>query len=142
MRLRKLVKNSLLINYGTNRAKQAVLDAMNYNPAITPADTAAASQMDYAELFDASTNKMYFSLLKTIIENNLSAFSNIFDLPSMQPQQDVAVRSVSRKLSAINRARRCPDHSYEENAKNWSWDNFVDFRESMSWLESILNNFE
>ena len=77
---------------------------------------------------------MYFSLLKLIILDNLAVFENIFE------GQDEAV--IKQHFDAINYARRCPDHSYTEKSVNWTWDNFVEFREGITWLENIISEYQ
>jgi len=134
MNLRKLVKNTLHTKYGMNAAKKIVIVAMEKNKAISDTYVKKALMLSYSQLFDASRNKMYFSLLKCIILENSSVFSNIFE----EQEPDV----IRRKLEAINTARRCPDHAYTENAENWSWESFMQFRDGITWLEKILSNFE
>ena len=134
MQLRKLVKNTLQMQYGTSKAKQLVITAMTNNTAISERDVIKANEYTYPQLFDASINKMYFSLLRGIILENLNGFSNIFE----NCQEEV----IKHHLLVINKARRCPDHSFTESSENWSWGNFAEFRESISWLESILKEFE
>lgn len=122
------------MSLGATKAKNRVLDAMKNNRAISESDIDKASKLNYSQLFDASTNKIYFSLLEGIILENLSLFSNIFE--------SFDERTIKKNLTAINLARRCPDHSFTEDAENWSWDNFKRFREGMDWLENILKAFE
>lgn len=134
MRLRKLVKNTLQSTRGSKQASIDVIDAMSKNRAIQPKDVERAKQLKYAELFDTSVNKMYFSLLKNIILDNISVFTYVFEGYS-----EAIIRD---NLSVINNSRRCPDHSYTEDAKNWSWEMFKEFRESMTWLEEILKDYD
>lgn len=134
MQLRKLVKNTMLMTLGANKAKQRVLNAMQNNHAISPADCNKANNMTYSQLFDASTNKIYFSLLEGIILENLPIFSYVFE------SFDESI--IKKNLTTINLSRRCPDHSYTEDAENWSWEKFQKFRDAMTWLESILKSFE
>ena len=41
-------------------------------------------------------------------------------------------------LNTINILRRCPDHSFTEDAENWTWDDFLKFRESITWLDTAI----
>ncbi len=134
MQLRKVVKNTLQSIRGTTQAKADVISAMSKNKAINVKDIEQAKQLTYAELFDASVNKMYFSLLETIILDNTLVFANVFE---GYPQS-----KIRENLSIINLSRRCPDHSFTEDAKNWSWQMFEQFRASIIWLENILKKYE
>lgn len=134
MQLRKLVKNTLRQVYGETKAKAAVISSMQNHPAINASDINRASEFSYSQLFDTSVNKMYFSLLTKIIDDNMALFTNIFE--------GNASKDITDHLKGINSARRCPDHSYSEDAERWSWNDFIKFRQSISWLESILKNFE
>lgn len=132
MKLRKVVKNTLRSIAG-KKAKDIVLNAMKKHPA-TQNDVACAQSLTYDQLFDASINKMYFSLLQTIVINNLPYFTNVFE--------DCSPRDIDRHLQVINYSRRCPDHSFTADAEKWSWQKFLDFRESISWLEGVLDQYE
>ncbi len=134
MGLRKIVRNTLRMNFGLQRAKQLVISAMNGYNSITSSDIRKAEQLDYNQLFDTSENKMYFGLLQVIILNNINAFSNIFE-----DQDDSIIR---KHLGVINFSRRCPDHSFTEDSVNWSEEKFISFRQSISWLESFLKNYD
>lgn len=134
MQLRKLVKNTLHMFKGESKAKAIVLSSMENHYAISDYDVQRANGLSYSQLFDASVNKMYFSLLMAIISDNPLLFANIFE--------DNEPSEIIKHLKVINSARRCPDHSYTEDAEKWSWEDFVDFRNSISWLEGILKNFE
>lgn len=132
--LRKIVRDTLRLYLGAQQAKQKVLTAMMGSNAITQKDISKAQGLEYKQLFDTSQNKMYFHLLGLIVLGNYSLFANVFE------NQPEAV--VEKKLRIINNARRCPDHSYTENAQNWSWEHFLEFREAITWLESFLENYE
>ena len=134
MQLRKLVKNTLLSSKGATKAKDAVLLAMENNRAIDDYALDKARTLSYSQLFDPSTNKMYFSCLMGIVLDNLPVFENVFE----SWDSDV----IRKHLSTINYSRRCPDHSYTEDAENWSWSDFESFRASISWLEQILKDYE
>lgn len=134
MQLRTLVRNTLQSMKGKTKAKDAVLNAMRSHNAISQWDVDKAEKMNYPDLFDPSQNKMYFSLLKLIILDNLSVFENVFD-----GQDETVIR---KHFDAINYARRCPDHSYTETSANWSWENFSAFREGMTWLENIISEYQ
>ena len=107
---------------------------MRAHPSISSRDVKKAETLTYQELFDPSQNNMYFSLLKIIILDNLNVFENIFE-----GQNDALIK---KNLDAINYARRCPDHSYTEKSANWSWAKFVEFREGISWLESVISEYQ
>lgn len=130
----KLVRNTLLSNLGKNQAKVAVVNAMKYHATITPRDVQKAEELSYQQLFDPSRNKMYFSLLKALIIDNMSAFSNIFESEDEKTIKD--------NLDAINVGRRCPDHAFTEESENWSWNDFVKFRKGITWLENIISDYE
>lgn len=132
--LRKIVKNTLRTALGMQKATQKVLAAMHGSDAIRDSDIRKAEKLEYNQLFDTSQNKMYFSLLETIILDNIGVFSNVFD---GQPES-----TIRKNLTIINKARRCPHHSYTEDAVNWSWDDFAEFREAITWLEIILKDFD
>ncbi len=134
MQLRRLVHNTLVMVKGKTKAKAVVLNAMRAHFAISQKDLDKADTLSYQQLFDPSQNKMYFSLLKMIILDNLSVFENVFE------GQDNA--TIQKHMDAINSARRCPDHSYTEKSENWSWNNFLEFREGITWLEHILVQYE
>lgn len=134
MQLRILVRNTLQSMKGKTKAKDAVLNAMRSHNAISQRDVDKAETMAYPDLFDPSQNKMYFSLLKLIILDNLLVFENVFD-----GQDEVVIKN---HFDAINYARRCPDHSYTETSVNWSWENFSAFREGMTWLENIISEYQ
>lgn len=134
MQLRKLVKNTLLSSVGLRKATDAVLDAMNFNNAIDSYALRKAESLSCSQLFDPSMNKIYFSCLMGIILDNLQVFVNVFE-----PWDGDTIRA---HLTTINNSRRCPDHSYTEDSEQWSWDDFLRFRESISWLEGILKNYE
>lgn len=134
IQLRKIVRNTLHSTQGTTKAKALVISSMKNNKAIQPLDIEKAKSLTYSQLFDTSINKMYFSVLTQIITDNFSFFQNVFDNNSLD--------TVRGHLREINYARRCPDHSYEKDAELWSWENFSSFRESISWLESILKGYE
>ena len=134
MQLRKLVRNTLRSNYGVTQAKEIVLDAMRKHPSVNDRNVKKAEELDYKSLFDTSQNTLYFSMLSDIVVDNYNDFSNIFE--NENP------KTVKNHLKTINFARRCADHSFTEDAGNWSWDKFEQFRESISWLEDILNAYE
>ena len=48
---------------------------------------------------------------------------------------------VEKHLRVINKARRCPDHSYTKNTERWEEKDFEKFRVSISWLEDILKDY-
>lgn len=128
--LRKLVKMTLLVNFGEKQAISVVLQSMNTHRAISKDDLTNAQKLTLTQLFDPSINKMYFSLLSQIVIDNFSLFSNIFD--------GVSDKKVQQYFGYINKARRAPDHSYTELSEGWTENDFLHFREAISWLEQIL----
>lgn len=134
IQLRKLVKNTLLATHGTASAKALIISAMKENQAISSVDIEKANNLNYSQLFDASMNKMYFSLLMGIILQNFADFKNVFELCDEE--------TIRSNLSVINIARRCPDHSFTQDSQNWSWDKFCKFRIGITWLEKILKEYE
>ena len=134
MQLRTLVRNTLQSIKGKTKAKDIVIRAMQTHNSINQRDIDKAKLLTYQDLFDPSQNKMYFSLLKIIILDNLAEFKNIFE--------GQAESAIQKHFDAINYARRCPDHSYTEKSVNWSWDNFVEFRNGMIWLENIISEYQ
>lgn len=133
-KLRKIVKNQLISTYGMAKAKEIVIKAMAMNKAISQNDLLKAEGMNIAELFDPSINKVYLSLLEMIIKNNYGAFSMVFE--------SVTLPQLETKLDEINVARRCPSHSYDDSSSNWSWSDFLAFRQDMTWLEKVLEKFD
>ena len=133
IQLRTLVRNTLALMLGKSKAKDAVMISMENHASIGPKDLSKAEALSYTQLFDPSQNKMYFSLLKVIILDNLNVFSNIFDCDA---------KVITKHLDSINYARRCPDHAFTEQSENWSWECFEAFREGMNWLEKILVEYQ
>ncbi len=134
MSLRKLVKNTLATLMGVNKAKETVLNVMREHNAIQSYDITKASSLQYNELFDPSVNKIYFSVLSKIVINNFTLFSNIFEGTSMSELQ--------ADFDIINKARRVPDHSYTESSQNWTQNDFLQFRASISKIEEKLKDYE
>ena len=131
--LRKIIKNTLLSNMGKSQAKSKVIDAMRIHSAISSFDLEKAKGLDYAQLFDPSINKIYFSVLQRIIEDNIAVFENVFE--------DSSQSEISNYLRTLNESRRCADHPYDKESKNWNYSNFERFREAMTWLENILKEY-
>ena len=134
MSLRKLVKNTLATLMGVNKAKETVLNVMREHNAIQSYDITKASSLQYNELFDPSVNKIYFRVLSKIVINNFTLFSNIFEGTSMSELQ--------ADFDIINKARRVPDHSYTESSQNWTQNDFLQFRASISKIEEKLKDYE
>ncbi len=74
------------------------------------------------------------SYIIPIILTNYSIFKTVFG------EDNIDI--IEKHFSNINKARRCADHSFEDYSANWSWDNFLDFRLSISWFEAILSEYE
>ena len=134
IQLRKIVRINLKNFLGTEKAKQCVIDAMQNYSAISEKTVRRAEALDYNKLFDPSVNSMYFPLLKNLIVDNYSFFTNVFEKDTFE--------SVKEHLEAINSGRKCADHGYTDESENWSWTQFEAFRESMSWLERIISDYE
>ena len=95
-----------------------------------------AEKLDYGKLFDPTLNQgLTFGLLRNIIENNYEGpFENVF---GGEPQKKVV-----DCLKVINSARRASAHSYDDESENWTEEDFLEFREAMSWLETCLKEYE
>ena len=133
MSLRVLIKNTLLITKGGNEAKEIVLKAMGCNPIISEKNMQRAKNYSLNQLFDPSVNTIYLSVLSRIILDNLDIFNNIFI--------DTKQIDIQNHFDIINKARRVPDHSYTDDSINWTYGNFLQFRNSISWLENILKEY-
>lgn len=131
MTLRNLVKMTLLVFLGEKQAVSVVLQAMKTHGAINDGDLTNAQSMTLTQLFDPSINKIYFSLLSRIIIDHFNLFAKLFD--------GATTTVVQKHFSDINKARRVPDHSYTELSEGWTENDFYRFRDSISWLEQILN---
>lgn len=127
--LRHLIKQTLLSQCGKTNGKQLVLNAMIK----TQADTGAVSALDYNQMFDPSINKIFFSVLRQIVADNFNLFANIFD--------GYTSNDIILCLDNLNRSRRCPAHSYDEDCEKWTDADFEKFRANMKLLESILKEY-
>ena len=127
--LRRLIKQTLLSQHGKTNGKQLVLNAMQK----TNVDTSTASLLDFNQLFDPSINKIFFSVLRQIVADNFSMFTNIFD--------GYTSAEIVLCLDTLNHSRRCSAHSYEEGSENWTDVDFEKFRSNMKLLESILKEY-
>ena len=136
LRLRAIVRRSLNAHKKSINPKEAVLAAMIAHPQVTQNQIEKAKGLDYKELFDPTVNRgCYLMVLFLIIEQNYdSIFAAIFD----QDKDDVMDVLKSR----FNRYRQIPAHPIDDNAKNWSNEDFEQFRKDMVWLENILNENE
>ena len=136
LRLRALVRRTLNAHKKEIDPKQAILDAMAAHPSVTEAQKRVATTLEYKELFDPPVNHgCYFLVLVLAIEQNYdNVFSAIFD------QDKSAV--IDTLKGRFNRYRQIPAHPIDEDAKNWSDEEFNRFRVDISWLESILTENE
>lgn len=133
-RLRNTIRRILRYSYGEESAKIIVLNSMYKNKSASD-DAFYAEGLSYKQLFDPSINSgIYFSVLKDIIVDNSEKFSTISGF------EDIDV--VKKNLNILNKARRVPSHSFDERAERWSWEDFAEFRESMSWLEEVLDDID
>lgn len=131
--LRKTVKNILLSNLGKEKAKNTVIAAMQKSSAITPKQVSKAATLTYKQLFDTTCNVLYFSVLSNIIVENYQFFLNIFDCP---------LSNLQTHFRLLNNARKLPGHNPSNDAEGWEWKDFLQFRDSMIWLEGILSQIE
>lgn len=127
--LRHLIKQTLLSQCGKTNAKQIVINAM----IATNVDTATVIKLEYNQMFDPSVNKIFFSVLRQVIKDNFTLFANIFD--------GYSAADVIACLDALNRSRRCPAHSYDEECEKWTDADFDIFRSNMKLLEGVLNEY-
>ena len=133
--LRKIVRNNLQWAMGMSKAKETVINSMSNHDNISDKDILRAQSLTYTQLFDPSVNTVFFlSVLKDIILEHFLLFQNTFE--------GATENQVRKVLSIINNARRCPSHSYPQDAANWTEKDFYDFREAMEWLEPILKQYE
>lgn len=131
--LRKMVRQTLQLMLGTEKAKGVVIQAMEANPACKRY-AEKANSLEYSKLFDPSINSgLFFSLLKDIICNHYNYFVNIFE--------GADIGKVQAVLETINQSRKAPAHSFDDTAEKWTEENFQDFRCAMSWLEDRIKNF-
>ena len=133
LRLRALVRRTLKAHNNTLDPKQAVLTAMAAHPAVTQSQLKIAKSLEYKELFDTTVNHgCFFMVLALIIEQNYdSVFSAIFD-----QDKDTVMDTLKGRF---NRYRQIPAHPIDDDAKNWSNEDFEQFRKDMIWIENILD---
>ena len=136
LRLRALVRRTLNAHKREINPKQAILAAMDAHPLVTENQKMIAEGLEYKELFDSTVNRgCYFLVLVLAIEQNYdTVFSAIFD----QDKNTV----IGALKDRFNRYRQIPAHPIDEGAKNWSNEEFDQFRVDISWLESILTDNE
>jgi len=127
--LRHLIKQTLLSQCGKTGAKQKVINAMT----ATNVDTTTVVNLEYNQMFDPSRNKIFFSVLRQIIKDNYTFFANIFE--------GYTTTDVIACLDALNRSRRCPAHSYDEDCEDWNDSDFDTFRYNMTLLEKVLKEY-
>ena len=136
LRLRAMVRRTVNAHKKTLDPKQAILDAMAADPSVTEGQKRIAAGLEYKELFDPTVNHgCYFLTLVLAIEQNYdNVFSAIFN-----QDKNTAINTLKNRF---NRYRQIPAHPIDEDAKNWSDEDFNQFRVDMSWLESILTENE
>lgn len=133
--IRRIIRQTVHAAHGTQKGKRIIIEAMKNNKAVNEEQIKKADELEYAKLFDPSINTgLYFSVLRDIICGNYNLFINVFG--------GEEVNCVRCNLSEINKARRAPSHSYEDESENWSEEEFALFRKSMSWLEGFLREFD
>ena len=136
LRLRALVRRSLNAHRNSLNPKQAFLDAMNVLPNITQKQRDEATQMTYRDLFDPTINgACYFLVIVTIIEKNFEQVFSSYFVESKSVVIDIL-------KNRFNRYRKIPAHPIDDAAKNWSDQDFDQFRKDMLWLEGILQENE
>lgn len=135
-RLRALVRRTLNAHKKNLDPKQSILNAMATLPSVTEPQKRIAASLEYKELFDPTVNGgCYFLVMVLVIEQNYdTVFSAIFD----QDKSTV----INTLKGRFNRYRKIPAHPIDEDAKNWSNEDFNQFREDMNWLERILADNE
>lgn len=136
LRLRAFVRRTLNAYKKKIDPKQAILDAMAAHPSITESQKKIAAGLEYKELFDPTVNHgCYFLVLVLAIEQNYdTVFSAMFD-----QDKNTVVKILKERF---NRYRKIPAHPIDEDAKNWSDEDFKQFRADMKWLEEILTDNE
>ena len=136
LRLRALVRRTLNAHKKELDPKQAILTAMAAHPFVTESQKRIAAGLEYKELFDSTVNHgCYFLTLVLAIEQNYeTVFSAIFD----QDKNTV----IDTLKNRFNRYRQIHAHPIDEDAKNWSDEEFNQFRVDMGWLENILTDNE
>ena len=134
-KMRELVRNILRQSKGVEEGKKIVLSAMRKNRAVQPnVVTRAETISEYRQLFDTTVNTgMYYTTLILIIVDNFPLFSNVFNEEK---------HNVEKHLWILNDSRRIADHSAPSDAKNWTIEDFNQFRKSMIWCEEILREFD
>lgn len=135
-RLRALVRRTLNAHKNELDPRQAILDAMAAHPSVTENQKRIAAGLEYKELFDPTVNHgCYFLVMVLAIEQNYdTVFSAIFD-----QEKNIVINTLKGRF---NRYRQIPAHPIDEDAKNWSNEEFNQFREDMNWLECILSENE
>ena len=116
--------------------KLDILSAMAAHPSVSENQKRIATSLSYKDLFDTTVNHAcYFLVLVLAIEQNYdTVFSAIFD----EGKNTV----VNKLKDRFNRYRQIPAHPIDEDAKNWSNEDFEQFRKDMNWLEKILTDNE
>lgn len=133
-KLRFIIRDTLRTALGSTNAKDIFLKAMKDNRAVSDSMLDKAGKMTYRQLYDPTMNGgCFFTVLISTIEQNYSLFINIFEVDS-----DITIT----RLRKLNRARQLSAHSAPENAENWSKRDFEEFREAITWLESVLGNYD
>ncbi len=133
-KLRSIVKDTMRTILGAAEAKEAFWAAMRDNRAVSSSMLDSARELTYKQLFDPTVNHgCFFSVLITVIGNNYSLFSKVFECDQA---------STTSKLRILNRARQLPSHSAPESAEKWDSKDFEEFRSAMSWLEAVLDNYD
>ena len=129
--LRKIIRSSLKLRLGEEKASISVINAMrNVRASSHLADSACS--LKYRQLFDTTVNKgIFFSVLIEIIKNNFNLFKNVFEGDELNV--------VMSNLLVLNKARQLLAHPANEDAENWTNKDFEKFRSSMSWLEKIID---
>ena len=131
--LRKLIKRNLKQFMGASAGKQVVINAMQKNNASNISSIIHKAQsLDFdTGLFDPSLNPgLYLSVLSIIIQDNLQCFQFTFN--------NTNAADIQKHLEVLNKSRRCPAHSYDDDSVAWTDEDFNQFRISMKWLEEII----
>jgi len=135
IKLRSIVRNTLMTIMGASSAKNAVIKAMEgfIGKSLSENDVNKAKSLTYIQLFDTSVNKLFLPILSQIINNNFNHFVNIFHAIDRYSLMDI--------LSIINGARRVAFHGFTDKSENWSIVDFYKFREKISLLENTIEDY-
>lgn len=132
--LRRIVRQNLKAKYGSKTAMSMVLSAMSSNNS-AKGFLKTAQKLEYNQLFDPSLNGgCYLSVINDIIEKNYMDFSNLFE--------NAVEKDVVMALKCLNKCRRAPAHSFDEESEKWTESEFMEFRKAASLIEGCLQEIK